>query len=442
MSAGRLWLGAVIVLSTALLAWQIAFHKENFHVDELWTYAHANSTQGAYLSPRIDSYLKYVRTDLFYRWIPGEAFHDYLTVQPEEAFRYGHIGENLKVVEHPPLYFWLLHTICSFFPDVFSKWQSAGLNLAIWVALLAALFMFYALRQTPQYEVTSAVYIQDDKSDNSNVLLESLGLSAYKNNIDNEIEVFRSKNQITAVVESLGLYKSYAWKPFMRTTPLYGNSPVELVPDSIDLRAIQSPLTIELEPRSGGKFHLLAYTHNIDGDKVEICDEVIDALPYTVPFNGGTVQMRYTGDTIPVMEKTLLMRLSNPRGMSKTIAENLTVSFASKDATILSVVYRTPVVQEGKDFVAALVDFYNIDAANLKNQGNEKTQEFIDARLSSISEELAIAEAQVEAYRSHNNLIDLSSEAKLYIEQTGYTACVIVDLEQFGKSWLTDVKTN
>ena len=140
LNAGRLWFWVIAVLSTVLLAWQIAFHKENFHVDELWTYAHANSTQGAFLSPRIDSYFKNVRTDLFYRWIPGEVFHDYLTVQPEEAFRYGHIGENLAKGVHPPLYYWLLHTVCSFFPDVFSKWQSAGLNLVIWVLLLAVLF--------------------------------------------------------------------------------------------------------------------------------------------------------------------------------------------------------------------------------------------------------------------------------------------------------------
>ena len=158
LSTGRRWLVAVIVLSTALLAWQIAFHKENFHVDELWTYAHANSTQGAFLSPRIDSYFKNVRTDLFYRWIPGEVFHDYLTVQPEEAFRYGHIGENLKVVEHPPLYFWLLHTVCSFFPDVFSKWQSAGLNLVLWVLTLAALFKLARL-MLPSGQAAAAVGI-------------------------------------------------------------------------------------------------------------------------------------------------------------------------------------------------------------------------------------------------------------------------------------------
>lgn len=297
------------------------------------------------------------------------------------------------------------------------------------VVVLAAVAMFYCFRKTPLYEVTSAVYIQDNKSDNGNVLLESLGLSPYKNNIDNEIEVFRSKNQITAVVEALGLYKSYAWKSFMRTTPLYGNSPVEFVLDSVDLRAIESPLQIELKPLQGGKFHLEAKTHTPDGDKVMLCDRAIDGLPYELPFAGGMVQLRYTGDTVPVLEKTLSMTLSNPRSVSKAIALNLTVAFASKDATIFNVIYRTPVVQEGKDFVSTLVDFYNIDAANLKNRGNEKTQEFIDSRLSSISEELAVVEAQVEAYRSRNNLIDISTEAQLYLEQTGHADGQLAELE-------------
>lgn len=297
------------------------------------------------------------------------------------------------------------------------------------VVVLAAVALFYCFRQTPLYEVTSAVYIQDNKSDNGNVLLESLGLSPYKNNIDNEIEVFRSKNQITAVVEALGLYKSYAWKSFMRTTPLYGNSPVEFVLDSVDLRAIESPLQIELKPLQGGKFHLEAKTHTPDGDRVMLCDRAIDGLPYELPFAGGMVQLRYTSDTVPVLEKTLSMTLSNPRSVSKAIALNLTVAFASKDATILNVIYRTPVVQEGKDFVSTLVDFYNIDAANLKNRGNEKTQEFIDSRLSSISEELAVVEAQVEAYRSRNNLIDISTEAQLYLEQTGHADGQLAELE-------------
>lgn len=66
------------------------------------------------------------------------------------------------------------------------------------------------------------------------------------------------------------------------------------------------------------------------------------------------------------MDKTLNISLSNPRSVSKSIAGNLTVAFASKDATILKVVYRTPVIKEGEDFIKTLVDFYNIDAAKQK----------------------------------------------------------------------------
>lgn len=65
------------------------------------------------------------------------------------------------------------------------------------------------------------------KGDNSNILLESLGLSSYKKNIDNEIEVLRSKNQITDVVEALNLYTSYSWNSFLRNVPLYEDTPIE-----------------------------------------------------------------------------------------------------------------------------------------------------------------------------------------------------------------------
>ncbi len=64
-----------------------------------------------------------------------------------------------------------------------------------------------------------------------------------------------------------------------------------------------------------------------------------------------------------------------------------------------------------------------------KNQGTEKTQQFIDARLDSISKDLSVVEARVEEYRRHNNLIDISSEAKLYLEQTGFTDEKLAELE-------------
>lgn len=77
--------------------------------------------------------------------------------------------------------------VTGFFLECISYWKWFVAS----VVVLAVAVMFYCFRQTPVYEVTSAVYIQDNKGDNSNILLESLGLSSYKKNIDNEIEVLR-----------------------------------------------------------------------------------------------------------------------------------------------------------------------------------------------------------------------------------------------------------
>ena len=314
--------------------------------------------------------------------------------------------------------------VTGFFLECISYWKWFVAS----VVVLAVAVMFYCFRQTPVYEVTSAVYIQDNKGDNSNILLESLGLSSYKKNIDNEIEVLRSKNQITDVVEALNLYTSYSWNSFLRNVPLYEETPIEAVLDSIDVRSLKASLNIRIKPQNG-VFHLEAKTRNVRGDEVEICNTTVETFPYSIPFHKGFIRLRYTGDTIPTVDKTLNISLSNPRSVSKSIAGNLTVAFASKDATILKVVYRTPVIKAGEDFIKTLVDFYNIDAAKQKNQGTEKTQQFIDARLDSISKDLSVVEARVEEYRRHNNLIDISSEAKLYLEQTGFTDEKLAELE-------------
>ena len=101
--------------------------KTSFHVDELFSYGHANSSNGAYLVDGLNSGLrkKRIETYLTNRWFDGQIFHDYLTVQSEEQFNYKHIFKNLEVGVHPPLFYILLHTICSFNPNIFSKFLNS-----------------------------------------------------------------------------------------------------------------------------------------------------------------------------------------------------------------------------------------------------------------------------------------------------------------------------
>ncbi|MCM1323611.1 MAG: hypothetical protein NC218_05575 [Acetobacter sp.] len=139
----------------------VLFHygqKDGFHIDEIFSFGHANSTQGAFLAPTVESHFYEKDVSVLYnQWFDGKVFHNYITVQPEEQFRYGHIFENLKKSTHPPLYYMLLHTVCSFFPEQFSKWFGAGVNIALWVALLIMLFKLAELLLEDEFLAMMAV---------------------------------------------------------------------------------------------------------------------------------------------------------------------------------------------------------------------------------------------------------------------------------------------
>lgn len=90
-----------------------ASEKEGYHVDELWSYGLANS----YYFPHI-----FMDDNLDINWVDGEFFRSYITANEGEKFAYGSVKYNMEHDSHPPMYFAVLHTISSFFPDTFSKW--------------------------------------------------------------------------------------------------------------------------------------------------------------------------------------------------------------------------------------------------------------------------------------------------------------------------------
>lgn len=93
--------------------------KCNYHVDEIWTYGLSNQNGSYYLNVTDGE-----------EYEPGEKpFLEFLTVQPEHRFDYANVWFNQSNDVHPPLYYVLVHTVCSFFPKHFSPWFAGGVNL-------------------------------------------------------------------------------------------------------------------------------------------------------------------------------------------------------------------------------------------------------------------------------------------------------------------------
>lgn len=126
-----------VALVSSFLFWFYAIQRYDYHVDEFYSYGHSNNMGMAYLDKKMFDN----------NWHFPEEFHRYVTVQEGERFSYSHIFTNLKSSVHPPLFYILLHTAASFFPDVFSKWIGISLNYGIFILLHIA-FYFLMRRVT------------------------------------------------------------------------------------------------------------------------------------------------------------------------------------------------------------------------------------------------------------------------------------------------------
>ena len=101
-----------------------AKYKTNLFVDEIWTFNLANN----YYSPFIGSAAEYMN-----RWIDSKFWLQVLSVQPGEEFSYGSVFYNQAQDVHPPLYYMIIHTVCSFFPQQFSIWFGVVPNLFFFI---------------------------------------------------------------------------------------------------------------------------------------------------------------------------------------------------------------------------------------------------------------------------------------------------------------------
>ena len=70
-------------------------------------------------------------------------------------------------------------------------------------------------------------------------------------------------------------------------------------------------------------------------------------------------------------------------------------------------------IQRGKDFINKLLEMYNINTNNDKNEVAQKTAEFINERISIISKELGSTEKDLESFKRGAGITDLTSDAQI-----------------------------
>ena len=276
------------------------------------------------------------------------------------------------------------------------------------IVALAGAF-FYLKTQTPLYTVSSSVLIKNEssKSGNAGASLADLGfVTSSTQNFDNELEILRSRTLLKKVVTDLDLYISYTLPGTFRPTELYKQSPVKVwvTPEEAErLGSAQVDLHFQQN-----KLHEVTITHNSQEWK-----KTIESLPTVFSTPAGVFSFSAADSLQQVSETPELIQVTvtSPNSTAASYRGRLSVSSGNRSTTIAQLSITDSQVARGTDFLNKLVEVYNEEGNNDKNEVAAKTAEFIDERINIINRELGTTESELASFKQRAGVVDIANDA-------------------------------
>ena len=115
----------ILIMLQLIAALCFCAKKTGYHYDEKYSYYSSNVTYGLVPSDN--------------EWLDTQAIRDEFMVTEGKAFQYGMVKLMQTYDVHPPMYYWVLHTVCSLTSNNFSKWQGLSVNIIFFVASIIML---------------------------------------------------------------------------------------------------------------------------------------------------------------------------------------------------------------------------------------------------------------------------------------------------------------
>ncbi|WP_368121644.1 GumC family protein [Bacteroides stercoris] len=292
------------------------------------------------------------------------------------------------------------------------------------IIICIACAWIYLKQSTPIYNITASVIIKDEKKGgtmgNEFSGLEDLGLLNPSKNIDNEIEILQSKSLIKDVVNELGLYINYWGNKGFKTTDLYGASPILVHYSFKDAETLNAPIQLTINYQKNGNLNVNMITDKGNDNEKKI-NKTFTEFPAVLSSEKGVITF-IENQQVPIVEDVNLdITISHPLAIAKGYRSALSIEPTSKTTSVATISIKNTNKKRGEDFINKLVEMYNRDANDDKNEVAQNTAHFIDERISVINQELGTTEQELENFKRESGLTDLSSDAQLAVaEKSAY----------------------
>ncbi|MFI3317577.1 MAG: polysaccharide biosynthesis tyrosine autokinase [Rikenellaceae bacterium] len=285
------------------------------------------------------------------------------------------------------------------------------------VCLLFAIL--YLLTATPKFSVGAKVAVVSDQGSSLAAgLMGDIPSALFSGNsvTADEIEALGSKNLLRNVVANLELYQEVYLDEFFRDKLLYDHEERPLLIDVSDpnmlcdtLFKVKAISSSELEIKNQKDS---IFTYKL-GSPLTIAEGVAITISATDMLDD---ESQYT------------IKLYKREKLIKEMSRRLNLT-QIKNTNTINVSYLTQNIQKGIDIVNELISEHNNAKINYDRRLSERTNTFIQKRLEVISADLKATEADIEKFKSENNLTDLAMEAQVVVASLDKTQQLAFEIE-------------
>ena len=275
--------------------------------------------------------------------------------------------------------------------------------------LLTYMAVWLYLRYTiPKYEIKSSILIKVSEGESSSIteefLLQDLGVASNFKNLENEIQILKSRTLMNEVVERLKLNQRYFTKGRVRTIESYSNP--SIIVDSLTLKDSTRSLIFILKVKNNHQFELLRGEQSLGnynfGDLV--------STKY------GTIRFQKSFTDIPTSD--LVFRYDPSELIAKVYSALLKIKNLGTYSSVLELSLRDSEPQKAADLINKLIEIYNETSIEDKNRVSKNTLEFIEERVGVLSEELELVESSMASFKSKSKIpIEASSNIDFLLDE-------------------------
>lgn len=295
-------------------------------------------------------------------------------------------------------------------------WLIRALKNWYWFVLCCALFGGAGLLKyfsTPsQYRVEGSIMLRNSDSESQlpqQELLQMMGMNGSKN-IDDEIAILTSRDNVAQIIRELDLQTDYYTKKGLKWVGLYPNHNITVEYPAHYTDTLKRTVQIDVKVRKND------YLVKVKYGRFKHSRHKIADLSHPLSTCAGDIRLHLSG-TVERGDRYRIVTLPQlPR--IESYKQQIKAAPLKKESNVICISTTTSVPRRAIDFINKEIELYNLDAVMDKNLMAGNTAAFIEERLRLIESELSDAEADVEHYKEKNGIVNLSAEAQLYLAES------------------------